>query len=206
MKKYGKKVVAMTIAAVLCLGALTACGSEDTTEATTEAETTTEEVTTEEETTEEATVADATEDEASADEASATGGELSDNDVTIEVNADTSKGTWYVDATTFTVYFYNVASKDDAYSSSPRIQVSLANQESYDYYADMQENVVDIENKTIGGVDLQGKTYSYVGMEWTEYYGKISGDEYIRIQISDVDIADGTDGANVLDTMTIEVK
>ncbi|MCR5632226.1 MAG: hypothetical protein K6F60_01915 [Eubacterium sp.] len=201
MKKYGKKVVAMTIAAVLCLGALTACGSEDTTETTTEAETTTEEVTTEEETTEEATVADATE-----DETSATGGELSDNDVTIEVNADTSKGTWYVDPTSFTVYFYNVASKDDAYSNSPRIQVCLADQESYDYYADMQENVVEIENKTIGGVDLQGKTYSYVGMEWTEYYGKISGDEYIRIQISDVDIADGTDGANILDTMTIEVK
>ena len=136
----------------------------------------------------------------------ANGGELSDNDVTVVVSSDTSKGTWYVDPTSSTVYFYNVASKDDAYSNSPRIQVSLADQDSYDYYAEMQENVVDIDNKTIGGVDLQGKTYSYVGMEWTEYYGKISGDEYVRIQISDVDIADGTDGANVLDNMTLEVK
>ena len=138
--------------------------------------------------------------------APANGGELSDNDVTVVVSSDTSKGTWYVDPTSSAVYFYNVASKDDAYSNSPRIQVSLADQDSYDYYAEKQENVVDIDNKTIGGFDLQGKTYSYVGMEWTEYYGKISGDEYVRIQISDVDIADGTDGANVLDNMTLEVK
>ena len=145
--------------------------------------------------------------EAAEDAGPVNGGELSDNGVTISVESDTSKGgDWYVDATSFTVYYYNVPTKDDAYSNSPRIQVSLGDQSSFDYYAEKQENVVDIENRTIGGLDLKGKTYSYVGMEWTEYYGIVSGEEYIRIQISDVDIADGTDGANILDNMKIEVK
>jgi hypothetical protein len=44
------------------------------------------------------------------------------------------------------------------------------------------------------------------GMDWTEYTGTASGEELIRIQISDVDTADGTDGANVLNNLKFEVK
>ena len=134
------------------------------------------------------------------------GGELSDGGVTLVVNSDTSKGTWYVKPTSFTVYYYNVASEDDAYSNSPRIQVSLQTQSRIDADAEYMENVTDVDGITIDGIDFKGRTYTMYGMEWTEYTGTASGEELIRIEISDVDTADGTDGANVLNNMTFEVK
>ena len=157
---------------------------EDTTEATTEAE--------------EATPAEAVD-----------GYLLQSDDVSVVVNSDFSKGDWYNDDSygkSGSLKFYNVKTKDDAYSNSPRIGVELCNPDSMVYWEERMENVVEIDSKTIGGIELKGRTYDQVGMEWTEYYGVISGDEYIRVRISGVDITDGTDGANVLDNMTLEVK
>ena len=215
MKKFSK-VVALSLALALCFG-LAACGSETTeaTEATEAATEVTEEVTEDtEETTEDAEATT----EASADEhpsaADADGNvdiTVTNNDVNAQVTAKVVNGNWYVDdsyaSSSGKFWMYNVPSRDEAYSNSPRIQVNLMDQEKIDYYADSKENVADIDSITIDGVEYKGTTYKQYGMEWTEYVAALEGtDQFIVIQISDIDIADGTEGYDVLTSIKVVKK
>lgn len=49
---------------------------------------------------------------------------------------------------------------------------------------------------------MTGRTYKNVGMEWTEYLGQFDEGFAISVKISHVDIAEGTDGPALLDSMT----
>jgi len=104
-----------------------------------------------------------------------------------------------------TIYLYNVPTPDDAYSNSPRIQFELKeNMDKIDFYKDQFENLKDIDSRTIGGIEMKGRTYKNVGMEWTEYYGELPSGVWVTCKISDVDISAGTEGAAILDTVSIK--
>jgi hypothetical protein len=188
---------------------------EITTEATTEAEvidintdsdaSETDTTETEEATDTEATATEATDVSSDVDENGNVITILEDNDNFISVKATVFPGTWYVNTDYKSMgkaTFYNVATKEDAYSNSPRIQVAIQDQETIDYYAESRENVADIDAITIDGIEYTGTTYTQYGMEWTEYKAAIDGtEEFMIIQISDVDTSTG-EGADVLNSIT----
>ena len=70
------------------------------------------------------------------------------------------------------------------------------------YYYDSFENVEELTPRTIGGVELAGRTYKNVGMWWTEYYGEMPTGGWLAIKISGVDIDPGTEGDTVLNSIT----
>ncbi len=99
------------------------------------------------------------------------------------------------------LYIYNVPDASKAYSNDPRISVRIAdNAERFDFYLDDFEDLKKLGNRTIGGVDMTGRTYKDVGMDWTEYIGKIDDEHYVSIKISKIDVSGG-EGSAVLDSI-----
>lgn len=89
------------------------------------------------------------------------------------------------------------------FSGDPRILFELkAGLDKIDYYYDSFENVEELAPRTFGGVELQGRTYKYVGMLWTEYFGEMPTGGWLSIRISGVDIDPGTEGDTVLNSVT----
>ena len=216
-----KLLVTCCLTASLICGVLTACGNtateepaatetitDTTIEAPTEAEIT--RITTENDASE--TDSEATNTEAEKDVEFSDMDEdgnvitiLQDNDTYVSVSAKVFPDNWYVDTNYKTMgkaQFYNVPTKEDAYSNSPRIQVVIQDQETIDYYSDTRENVTEIDSITIGDVEYTGTTYTQYGMNWTEYKAAIDGtEEFMVIQISDVDTTSG-EGKDVLNSIT----
>ena len=89
------------------------------------------------------------------------------------------------------------------FSNNPIILFELqSGLDKIDYYYDSFENVEELAPRTIGGVELAGRTYKKVGMWWTEYYGEMPTGGWLAIKISGVDIDPGTEGDTVLNSVT----
>ena len=129
---------------------------------------------------------------------------------TVNIDADLSKGEWYVDesyAKSGKTYFYNVASKDKAYSNTPRIQFQIEKTETVEKNKNGQwQNVTEVPAVKFG--DLEGKGYKYtnVGMEWTNYVIPLSDTVSFEVIDSGVDVSDGTDGGNVFKSLKFTVN
>ena len=99
------------------------------------------------------------------------------------------------------LYIYNVPTIEDAASNSPLIKISIHDSlESFDYYIDDFTGLESIDNRTIGGIDMTGRTYENFGMEWIEYLGQINDDFAVSIQVSKVDISSG-EGNEVINSI-----
>ena len=89
------------------------------------------------------------------------------------------------------------------FSGDPRITFELkSGLDKINYYYDDFENVEELTPRTIGGVEMAGRTYKNVGMWWTEYYGEMPTGGWLAIKISGVDIDPGTEGDTVLNSVT----
>ena len=89
------------------------------------------------------------------------------------------------------------------FSGDPRITFELkSGLDKINYYYDSFENVEELATRTIGGVEMAGRTYKNVGMWWTEYYGEMPTGGWLAIKISGVDIDPGTEGDTVLNSVT----
>lgn len=218
-----KKLFVTCLTATMICGMLTACGTktetteEEPTTVVTEAEAPTEEViyvTTEGDAT--TTDSDATSTDVeevtdeSTDEVNYSDAEgnvnlfETDNDISVQITAKVFPETWYVDgnyAKSGKIFLYNVPTKEDAYSNSPRISIEMKDQDSIDYYNESKENVNNIDSITINEKEYTGTTYTQYGMEWTEYQTPVDDTgEFILIRISDVDVTTG-EGADVLNSI-----
>ena len=122
----------------------------------------------------------------------------------VDVSFVVPEGGWcYEEYSTMTAYIYNVPAPDDAYSNSPRIQFEVKrNLEKFDFYLADFENLKKIGGRVIGGVEMTGRTYKSVGMEWTEYLGTLPNGLAIGVKISGVDIGAGSEGGAILDSVT----
>ena len=117
----------------------------------------------------------------------------------VKVSADVPKGNWYCEEYGTKVYFYNVPDEKSAYSDSPRIQTEVDKTlEYFDKHKDDFENLEEIDNMTIGGIEMSGRKYNYSGMDWTEYVGKLDDDFAISVKISGVNISEGTEGEVIM--------
>lgn len=76
--------------------------------------------------------------------------------------------------------------------------------EDFDFYKDSFENYQEIEGRTIGGIEMKGRTYKNVGYEWTEYIGEYADGKAIAVGIVRVDTAPGTVGGNIIDSISFE--
>lgn len=126
-------------------------------------------------------------------------------DIMTKVTLTVPDSGWYYKKSTGDVRVYNVPSEDDAYSNSPVIIIKCKETlEKINFYIDDFENLQDIANRTIGGVEMKGRTYKNVGMDWTEYYAEHPNGAWVSISISKIDLSDGSEGSAILDSISLE--
>lgn len=64
--------------------------------------------------------------------------------------------------------------------------------EDFDYYKKDFENYKDIEDRVIGGITFQGRTYKNIGYEWIEYIAQIDDTRALSIGLRNLDCVPGT--------------
>lgn len=127
------------------------------------------------------------------------------SDYTLTLNVTCPDTGWYKPATNSFGDFKLFPTDDPSniFSGDPRILFELQRDlDRINYYYDSFENVEELAPRTIGGVELAGRTYKNVGMWWTEYYGEMPTGGWLSIRISGVDIDPGTEGDTVLNSIT----
>jgi hypothetical protein len=112
---------------------------------------------------------------------------------------------WVVNPQVNTLYVYNVESLDVAHSASPRIQFEVKeNMEMVDSYVKDMTELVELDSRRIGGIDMKGRTYKLWGMQWIEYYGELPDGLWMTVKISKVSLDAGSEGSDILDHVTFE--
>ncbi|WP_294758223.1 procyclic acidic repetitive family protein [uncultured Gemmiger sp.] len=126
-------------------------------------------------------------------------------DYTLVLNVTCPDQGWYKPATNSFGDFKLFPTDDPSniFSGDPRMLFELQRDlDKINYYYDDFENVEELAPRTIGGVELAGRSYKKVGMWWTEYYGEMPTGGWLSIRISGVDIEPGTEGDAVLSSVT----
>ena len=112
---------------------------------------------------------------------------------------------WCTELYSGTLRVYNVPTLADAYSNSSRIQFETKDTvEGFDFYIADFVNLEVIESRIIGGIEMAGRTYENVGMEWIEYVGQLPNGVAISIKISRTDIGPGSEGSAILDSVAFK--
>ena len=125
-------------------------------------------------------------------------------DFTLVLNVTCPDQGWYKSATSFGDFkLFPTDDPSHIFSGDPRITFELkSGLDKINYYYDDFENVEELTPRTIGGVEMAGRTYKNVGMWWTEYYGEMPTGGWLAIKISGVDIDPDTEGDTVLNSIT----
>ena len=126
------------------------------------------------------------------------------SDYTLTLNVTCPDQGWYksVSPRFADIKLFPTDDPSHIFSSDPRITFELqSGLDKIDYYYDDFENVEELAPRTIGGVEMAGRTYKYVGMWWTEYYGEMPTGGWLAIKISGVDIDPGSEGDAVLSSV-----
>ncbi|MDO4622797.1 MAG: hypothetical protein Q4B22_07570 [Eubacteriales bacterium] len=74
-------------------------------------------------------------------------------------------------------------------------------QEDIDKKLDRYENLVELEGRTIGGCELSGRTYEYVGYPTIEYYGQTAEGKYVSIKIFKMSLLAGGPQDEILNSI-----
>ena len=110
---------------------------------------------------------------------------------------------WVVNSISSTLYLYNVESPELTHSAAPRIQFETKDSvEKIDAYREQVSELTEVASRRIGGIEMQGHSYTLWGMVWTEYYGQLPSGLWITVKISEVSIESGSEGSNILDSVT----
>lgn len=121
------------------------------------------------------------------------------------VNFTLPESMWVVNPQVNTLYVYNVESLDVAHSASPRIQFEVKeNMEMVDSYVKDMTELAELDTRTIGGIDMKGRSYKLWGMVWTEYYGELPNGFWMTVRISKTSVDAGSEGSAILDSVTFE--
>ena len=127
------------------------------------------------------------------------------SDYTLTLNVTCPDQGWYkrVSPRFADVNLFPTDDPSHIFSGDPRIIFELQRDlDRINYYYDSFENVEELAPRTIGGVEMAGRTYKNVGMWWTEYYGEMPTGGWLAIKISGVDIDPGTEGDTILNSVT----
>ena len=127
------------------------------------------------------------------------------SDYTLTLNVTCPDQGWYksVSPRFADIKLFPTNDPSHIFSGDPRITFELqSGLDKINYYYDKFENVEELTPRTIGGVEMAGRTYKNVGMWWTEYYGEMPTGGWLAIKISGVDIDPGTEGDTILNSVT----
>ena len=127
------------------------------------------------------------------------------SDYTLTLNVTCPDQGWYksVSPRFADIKLFPTDDPNHIFSGDPRINFEFqSGLDRINYYYDDFENVEELAPRTIGGVEMAGRTYKNVGMWWTEYYGEMPTGGWLSIRISGVDIEPGTEGDAVLNSVT----
>lgn len=102
----------------------------------------------------------------------------------------------------YTVIIYNRYSDD---RNAPRIEINVESTEDrINFYLEHFENLKEIGSRTISGIDMKGRTYREIGVDWTEWYGELASTVWVSIKAGDLDVSEGGIADAIINT--IEVK
>ena len=102
------------------------------------------------------------------------------------------------------INLYHEESFNDIYSNSPVIQLCLKKDlDAIDRYKSDMENLTELPNRTIAGLDMAGRSYTMYGMDWTQYYAELPSGIWVTILSSGVSLEPGSEGGAILDSLEI---
>lgn len=97
---------------------------------------------------------------------------------------------------------YNTAVEDN---NAPRITIKVQSTlDRINFYLDSFENLADIESRTIGGLEMTGRTYDNIGFHWTEYYAELPNSCWVSVSIIDISTDAGSEGEAVLNSISFK--
>ncbi|MBQ1772342.1 MAG: hypothetical protein II000_10435 [Clostridia bacterium] len=125
----------------------------------------------------------------------------------VGVSTDLPTENWFATVSSSSVRFSNAPTEKAVNSNTPGIRVECKESlEKIDFYKEKFENLKELAPWTIGGIQMQGRSYKYVGMEWIEYYGQIQDGVWASVTITGVDPYPGSEAEAILNTMAFVVK
>ena len=125
----------------------------------------------------------------------------------VSVTVDLPTKNWYPDAGSSSIYIYCAPNAERADRSSSYFKIECKESlEKINFYQDKFENLAEIEPCTIGGIEMQGRTYKYIGMNWIEYYGEVAEGVWVSVKLSGCDLSAGTETEAILMSMTFAVQ
>ncbi len=76
--------------------------------------------------------------------------------------------------------------------------------EDFDRSKDKFEDYRELDERVIGGITMKGRTYKYVGYEWTQYIAQLDDKRALSISMTFLDVAEGTVADRILNSMSIK--
>lgn len=128
-------------------------------------------------------------------------------DAKVAVTVAVPKANWFAEERSGSVRIWCAPSAEKASSSQSYIIVECKESlDKIDFYQSSFENLTELAPRTIAGVEMQGRAYYYIGMNWVEYYGEIADGVWASIRLTGVNTAEGTETMAIVDSITIAVK
>lgn len=124
----------------------------------------------------------------------------------VNVTAAIPTQNWYPEAGS-SIYIYCAPNAERADRSNSYFKIEFKESlEKIDFYKEKFENLTELEPRTIGGIEMQGRSYKYVGMEWIEYYGEIAEGVWGSVKLTGVDMSEGTETEAILLSLMFAVQ
>ncbi len=121
----------------------------------------------------------------------------------VNITASIPTKNWYLQKK----YIYCAPNAERADYSSSYFKIECEESlEKIDFYKDSFENLEKLEPRTIGGIEMQGRSYKNVGMDWIEYYGEIAEGVWVSIKLTGVDLSAGTETEAILMSLTFALQ
>ena len=99
--------------------------------------------------------------------------------------------------------YYSTPDPKKVSSNTPHIEIGFyESEEKINFYFDKFENLAALENRSIGGIEMVGRSYSYIGMEWIEYYGQLSDGIWVSIKLTGVRFETGTQTEAIVNSIS----
>ena len=76
--------------------------------------------------------------------------------------------------------------------------------EDFDVYRDQFENYTELEPREVDGIEMQGRTYTYNGADWTEYIAQLGENQAVSIRVLRRFADPGTLADRIIGSVTFE--
>jgi hypothetical protein len=124
----------------------------------------------------------------------------------VNVTATIPTKNWYPEKGS-SIYIYCAPNAEKADRSQSYFKLEFKESlDKIDFYKDSFENLAELEPRMIGGIEMHGRSYQYIGMNWIEYYGEIAEGIWVSIKLTGVDLSEGTETEAILMSMTFAVQ